>query len=71
MTAGGKLDAPKGQKVFWAFMEGAIAIALLVGGGLTALQSASISTGFPFAIILILVSFSLLKSLRKDKQLKK
>ncbi|HKK81862.1 MAG TPA: BCCT family transporter [Prolixibacteraceae bacterium] len=70
MTAGGKLNAPKGQKVFWAFMEGAIAIALLVGGGLTALQSASISTGFPFAIILVLVSFSLVKSLKQDDQLK-
>ncbi len=70
MTSGGKLNAPKGQKVFWAFMEGAIAIALLVGGGLTALQSASISTGFPFAVILILVSLSLLKALRKDEQLK-
>ena len=71
MTSGGKLDAPRGQKVFWAFMEGGIAIALLVGGGLTALQSASISTGFPFAIILIFVSLSLLKSLKKDEQLKK
>ena len=70
MTSGGKLDAPRGQKVFWAFMEGAIAIALLIGGGLTALQSASISTGFPFAVILIFVSISLLKTLRKDDQLK-
>lgn len=69
MTSGGKLDAPRGQKVFWAFMEGAIAIALLVGGGLTALQSASISTGFPFAVILILVSISLIKSMRNDPQL--
>lgn len=71
MTSGGKLDAPRGQKVFWAFMEGGIAIALLIGGGLTALQSASISTGFPFAIILIFVSLSLLKSLKKDDQLKR
>ncbi len=70
MTSGGKLDAPRGQKVFWAFMEGAIAIALLIGGGLTALQSASISTGFPFAVILIFVSISLIKTLRKDDQLK-
>jgi len=70
MTSGGKLDAPKGQKVFWAFMEGAIAIALLVGGGLSALQSASISTGLPFAIILIFVSLSLRKTLKKDEQLK-
>jgi len=71
MTSGGKLDAPKGQKVFWACMEGAIAIALLVGGGLSALRSASISTGFPFAVILIFVSISLLKSLKKDEQLKR
>jgi choline/glycine/proline betaine transport protein len=71
MTSGGKIDAPQGQKVFWACMEGAIAIALLIGGGLTALQSASISTGFPFAVILILVSISLLKALRKDEQLEK
>lgn len=70
MTSGGKINAPRGQKVFWAFMEGGIAIALLVGGGLTALQSASISTGFPFAIILIFVSISLLKILKKDEQLK-
>jgi choline/glycine/proline betaine transport protein len=70
MTSGGKLDAPKGQKVFWAFMEGTIAIALLVGGGLSALQSASISTGLPFAIILIFVSLSLRKALKNDSQLK-
>ncbi|NEV93985.1 BCCT family transporter [Psychroflexus sp. YR1-1] len=69
MTSGGKLDAPKGQKVFWACMEGGIAIALLIGGGLSALQSASISTGFPFAVILFFVSLSLLKSLKKDDQL--
>jgi len=66
MTAGGKLDSPRGQKVFWANMEGAIAIALLVGGGLVALQSASISTGFPFAVVLFVVSFSLLKALREE-----
>mgnify|MGYP006269546533 CR=1 FL=1 len=69
MTSGGKLDAPVVQKVFWAFMEGTIAIALLVGGGLAALQSASISTGLPFAVILTLVSISLVKALKKDEQL--
>ncbi len=63
MTSGGKLDAPTGQKVFWAFMEGAIAISLLIGGGLVALQAASISTGFPFAIFLIFVVYSLKKEM--------
>ncbi|MEO1625971.1 MAG: BCCT family transporter, partial [Bacteroidota bacterium] len=67
MTSGGKLDSPKGQKVFWASMEGAIAIALLVGGGLSALQSASLSTGFAFSVVLVVVSLSLLKALRNDR----
>lgn len=47
ITAGGKVDAPKPQRVFWAIIEGAIAIALLLGGGLTALQTMAVSTGFP------------------------
>ena len=66
MTSGGTLDSPGGQKVFWATLEGAVAIALLIGGGLSALQSASISTGFPFAVVLILVSYSLVRALRDE-----
>lgn len=67
MTSGGKLDSPYGQKVFWASLEGAVAIALLIGGGLSALQSASISTGFPFAVVLVLVSWSLVRGIRSDR----
>jgi len=68
MTTGGKLKSPKGQKVFWASMEGMIAIALLVGGGLSALQSVALSTGFPFVIVLFLISLSLLKDLKSKKE---
>ncbi len=32
ITAGGKVDAPVPQRVFWAVIEGVIAIALLLGG---------------------------------------
>ncbi|MEL0308711.1 MAG: BCCT family transporter, partial [Flavobacteriaceae bacterium] len=32
ITAGGKLDAPVGQRILWALTEGAVAIALLLGG---------------------------------------
>ncbi|APD07111.1 glycine betaine transporter [Flavobacteriaceae bacterium UJ101] len=63
LTSGGRHDAPKGQKIFWASMEGLIAAVLLIGGGLIALQTASILTGLPFAIILIILCFSLYKSL--------
>ena len=34
ITAGGKVDAPLSQRVFWASFEGMVAIALLLGGGL-------------------------------------
>ncbi|MYF55514.1 BCCT family transporter [Candidatus Poribacteria bacterium] len=53
MAAGGKVDAPVAQRVFWCTAEGLVAIALLLGGGLKALQAASLATGFPFAIVLL------------------
>ena len=53
IAAGGKVDAPIPQRVFWCTAEGLVAIALLLGGGLKSLQAASIATGFPFAIILL------------------
>jgi len=67
LTAGGKLDAPVAQRVFWAVTEGAVAAVLLVGGGLGALQTASIITGLPFAIVLIIMSYSLLKGLQDEQ----
>ncbi|MTI20677.1 BCCT family transporter [Fulvivirga sp. RKSG066] len=73
LTSGGRHDAPKGQKIFWASMEGTIAAVLLIGGGLTALQTASILTGLPFAIIIIIMCFSFYKSLDEyqEKELHK
>ena len=68
LTAGGKLDAPVPQRIFWALTEGAVAAVLLVGGGLGALQTAAISTGLPFAIILLFVVWSLIKGLREEHQ---
>ncbi len=70
LTSGGRHDAPKGQKIFWASMEGLIAAVLLIGGGLTALQTASILTGVPFAIIIIVMCFSFYKSLDEYQQAK-
>ena len=71
ITAGGKLDAPQAQRVFWVMIEGMIAAALLFGGagGLGALQAASIATGFPFAVILVLMCVSLAKGLHHERKL--
>jgi choline/glycine/proline betaine transport protein len=59
LTSGGKLDSPVPQRVFWAVMEGVVASVLLIGGGLTTLQTAAVSTGLPFAVILLLIIYAL------------
>ena len=64
ITAGGKLDAPVVQRVFWCAFEGIVAITLLVSGGLVALQTAALVTGFPFALVLLGMCYSTWKGLR-------
>jgi len=68
ITAGGKIDAPVPQRVFWCTFEGLVAIALLIGGGLTALQAMVISTGLPFTVILLLICWAILQGLRAEKR---
>ena len=66
ITAGGNTNPPTIQRIFWAITEGLVAIVLLLGGGLIALQTASIITGLFFAVILLFMCFSLLKGLREE-----
>ena len=66
LTSGGKIDAPVGQRIFWALAEGAVAAVLLIGGGLQALQTASIVTGLPFAFILLFMCYSLYIGVRDE-----
>ncbi|PKG43182.1 BCCT family transporter [Psychroflexus sp. MES1-P1E] len=66
LTSGGKIDAPVGQRIFWAITEGVVAAVLLIGGGLGALQTAAIASGLPFAIILLIMCYSLYKGLKDE-----
>ncbi len=71
ITAGGKLDAPVAQRIFWAVMEGIIAAALLFGGGkdaLGALQAAAIVVGLPFSLVLIAMCLCLYLGLRHEER---
>jgi BCCT family betaine/carnitine transporter len=66
ITAGGKLDAPVPQRIFWAVMGGLIAGTLLYGGGdaaLGALQAGAIATGLPFTVILLVMCLTLFRGL--------
>ena len=66
LTSGGKLDSPVPQRVFWAIMEGVLASVLLLGGGLSALQTASITAGLPFTIVLLIMIYSLYRGFNEE-----
>lgn len=65
ISGGGHPKPPVIQRIFWAVLEGAVAAALLYAGGLKALQSAAITTGLPFALALLVMTFCLFKALRR------
>ena len=67
LTSGGLENPPVAQRVFWSILQGLIAMAVLLVGGeaaLTTIQSAVIILGFPFAIMLLMIIFSLNKELQ-------
>jgi BCCT family betaine/carnitine transporter len=67
ITAGGKVDAPVPQRVFWCIFEGAVAIVLLLSaGGLQSLQSMVISTGLPFTVVLLVMCWAIWKGLSTE-----
>ncbi|MBB4003534.1 BCCT family transporter [Aurantimonas endophytica] len=67
LTAGGDANPPKIQRMFWAITEGCIAAVLLAAGGLNALQAAAVVAGFPFAFVIIVMMYGLLRGLGRDK----
>jgi len=66
ITAGGKMDAPVRQRVFWCVLVGLVAIALLLGGGIASLQALAISVALPFCFVLLMLCVSLFQGLRED-----
>jgi len=66
ITSGGHPNPPRAQRVFWAVSEGAVAAILLYAGGLTALRTASLTTGLPIAVFLLVSAVGLARALRLD-----
>ncbi len=69
LTSSGMATPPKRQRIFWAVMEGTIAIAVLLIGGeraLNTLQAAVVILGFPFSIIFIMIILSFGKELQES-----
>ncbi len=71
ITAGGKMDAPVVQRVFWCTLEGLVAIALLLGGGLNALQGAAVSTGIPFTLVVLTMCYCVWVAFKSEREMMK
>lgn len=62
----GKNDTPLWQRVYWAVGIGVVAAVLLLVGGLNALQTMTIASALPFALVLLLAIIGLIKALRVE-----
>ena len=63
IAAGGKMDVPVRQRVFWCVLGGLVAAALMLGGGINSLQSMTISIALPFGVVLLLMAVGLYQGL--------
>lgn len=63
LSSGGASVTPVWQRVFWAVLQGALASALLVAGGLSALQTMSIASALPFTIIMLIAAVGMWRAL--------
>ncbi|MBY6187398.1 choline BCCT transporter BetT [Marinobacter hydrocarbonoclasticus] len=70
LASGGREDSPLWQRIYWAALIGLVAMVLLLAGGLAALQTATIASAMPFAVILLVAAYGLLQALRLDWQKK-
>ena len=61
-------DAKPWVRILWAVATGVLTIAMLVVGGITALQYATVVMGLPFAIVMIMVAIGLLRSLEGERK---
>lgn len=66
LASGGDSETPVWQRIFWAALMGISAITLLLAGGLSALQTVTIASALPFAIVLLASIYGLIKALRVD-----
>ena len=66
LSSGGNMNPPNGKKILWGIVLTAMAIGLLIAGGLKPLQTISIAAAFPFIFIMIAAMVSVVKGLAHD-----
>ncbi|WP_084541496.1 BCCT family transporter [Nocardioides alkalitolerans] len=66
LASGGDPNPPTWSRVLWSCIEGAVAIGLLLAGGLGALQTGAILTAVPFSIIMLAMCFAMYKEFKAE-----
>ncbi|HMB77067.1 MAG TPA: BCCT family transporter, partial [Kiloniellaceae bacterium] len=66
MLSMGDEHPPIKFRLFWGITSGVVAAVLLIAGGLSALQTASIVAGLPIAVILLVMAYGIVKTLHED-----
>lgn len=66
MLSMGDEHPPVRFRIFWGLISGVVAGILLLAGGLNALQTASIVAGLPIAVMLVCMTYGLVKALHED-----
>ena len=66
MLSMGDEHPPVKFRIFWGITSGVVAGVLMLAGGLTALQTASIVAGLPIAVLLLMMGYGMVKTLHED-----
>jgi glycine betaine transporter len=71
LSEGGTLNPSNKIKMTWGVIQSALAAVLLIAGGLNVLQTASIAAALPFAIIMVVMCYSLLRGLKNELEVQR
>ena len=66
MSTGGNPNPPNRVKIMWGVLVAAIAVSLLLAGGLKAMQTATIVFALPFSVVLVLMALSVTRAIHQD-----
>ncbi len=66
MSHGGAENPPHRSKIIWGVLIAGIAAALLLAGGVQAVQTASIVFALPFTVVVVLMAVALVRAIRAD-----
>lgn len=67
LSQDGDLNPASSKKLVWGVLQAVIAYALLLSGGLKALQTASVAAAFPFIFIMLLICVAIIKAFKTEK----